>query len=326
MRACLALLLAVACSAGPAAPGATTMPTPEKPATAPAPAASPLPARTAADWTTADLLRLGDLLAREDFGVAAASAWIGGTARPLRPRRDGFEDDILDGAAAAFSRAVLETYRGDLIGVQLGFARPVVVDAAALAGRWGQPKEGVRVHFDAPRQLDYEVSGPSYLLLLYLEEAPGAVPAGQLAVAGVIARRLDADGMVPERWSSEEDLVAMCRLLFRERPLPPVSLYGMMGVFGGETATEVTLTGADSRNVAGGRLTKGPSHDEVPEVTGAEVRFDAPIPLDVPRFAARIGASVDGATLRHPRGTLRLEMAAGAVKAMVFTRLPPTRR
>jgi hypothetical protein len=255
------------------------------------------------------------------FGAAEAGAELGPTASE-RDQGNGYADLALT-PRAGLGRAVLETHRGELIGVQLGALPGARVDVSALLAAWGPGDRG-SPPLDSfwPLSYTFQLDDATWRVLVIVQPLDDA-PLDCLPIDDAIIRRLPIEAFVPESWTTEADLVAMARLALRAGPLEPVDLYGSFGVFEGESAGVVHLRAVQGRNVAGSTLGRVAEPAEPPEVAWVETAFLAPIPVDLDRLAAAVGATRDGSTLTLPTGELRLVLdASGAVTGARITRHP----
>jgi hypothetical protein len=299
----------------PPAPDGTAEPAPPRTGT-PAEAGTGGPTTDAATApgvaTMEQLLALVEALAQPTFGVTEAQALLGPISSPQPVRVEGFEDFVLQ-PAAGLERAVLETHRGELIGIQLDFGpEGLPVRTNELQDLWGAWRDGpAPLDSMLPATLVFDRRGTAYQLLLMLQ--PAEPPAeGTASLRDAVLRRTPIEEFVPERWSSADDLVALFRLVFRAGPLEPVVLYGNCGVFAGRDGDEIRLSAAESRNVAEGRVVAERGPDGFDEVRAVRLWFVEPIAVDPARLAEQSGARLEegaeGPLLVFDRGraTLRL--------------------
>lgn len=255
---------------------------------------------------------IGDL-ARPEFGVAEAQRQFGGALRPLRPPSDGYQDlEVV--SPRGLARVVLETHLGELIGLQLEFAdKQRFLDEGKLRRALGVGKRGVApVDSLLPQPYNFSLKKEHYLLMVVVQPGePGGVgKAKSFAVRNLIIRRIPGEEIVPDRWDTEDALVALVRLVLRPRPLPPATLYGSLGIFSSETPNQVVLERVGMRNVAETKIGKAMGAQGVAEVKQVETRFIEAIDVKPAQLAKRLGARLmeadHKATLRLPRGEIDL--------------------
>jgi hypothetical protein len=275
--------------------------------------------------TMEQLVALAEAFGRPEFGVVEAQAVLGAIERSQPVRSEGFEDFELR-TAPGLVRTVLETKRGELIGIQLDFGpEPLDIRPQELGQTWGEPRPGpAPLDSMLPSMLVYAPRTERYELQLMLQPAEPPA-AGTTRLRDAVLRRFPVEELVPERWSTAEDLAALFRLVFRDGALEPVTLYGSLGVFAGRTGDGISLTGVDARNVAEGRLVVGPGPGGFEEVVEAHMRFVEPLAVDPPRLAeashARLESGPDGPRLVLERGRVELRLdAAGKLTGLACHR------
>jgi hypothetical protein len=258
---------------------------------------------------------------REDIGIAEAVALLGPPVLCSYSADFGHLDMYLATTAPNVRSVRLETHDDDLIGIGVDYDKPVAVDLAALAKRFG-PARGVPGTSHGPRTDVFDANTPAFRAMLMFGRRDRSVPAG--TVDGIIFRRTAMIAILPDKFQSAADLARLARLALRPRAPDTVGFYGTLGVFDGITGDRVAFRPIpEMRNVAHATIDKrtvGKRH----LVRAVSATFAKPIAGDAAAVAAALpGAKVVAGIIQAPGGTITLRAApAGGIAGIQIDRTP----
>lgn len=280
---------------------------------------------------------------RGDMGVPEAVALLGKPVLCSRhtPGPGRYLDLHLAPSLPNLHEAYLETRDGELIGIVLGFEKPVAVDVAALEKRYGKAKKGTAPldSFEAGSD-DLAIQNSEFRAQVILSHRAHSDPPTNRQVHQVILRRTAMLSLLPEGFHSEQDVVRLLALALASRAPDPVEFAGTLGVYSQPVNGRIAYGNSlPVRNVdsAATELTNKGGLNNVRTLT---VTFKEPVrcsaeglasglasALRLPRPAAKSVAGhmslevKDGAG--RARGTVLLDFAGGALKSVAIERFDP---